>query len=282
MATRKSRTNKKQDEKTLYYPDPSRSTALRILNLLAKNDFLSTHHIGVKLCKKSPPSNTRLTKYFDHLIEYGYCIKYNTLSNANHNCDNCKKSTWYIMESEYFEKTVKNRDDNKKNRDIAEKEEGFEPRYYFPYQENHLYGQLVSLTCLECGKWVQSHKTEQYKIQQNHYWSLSNNGIIAMLVLLHGTKLYQFVEKHKENELFELIDVLLKSQKKELFNRLLHTIRETMKGSPTVYGIANAWYRDIRKKIVNMDLDKNFQPLLFDFKEKYKWHVMGEDWKIRR
>lgn len=274
--------NKKKEEKALYYPEPSRPTALRILGILAKYDLLSTHSIGLKLCKKSPPSNTRLTKYLEQLIEYGYCIKYNTISNANHNCDNCGKSTWYVMETEYFEKSLKNRDGNKEKRDEAEKQEGFESKYYFPYQENHLYGQLASLTCLECGKWNESHKTEQYKIQQDHYWSLSNNGIIAMLMLLNGDRLYRFIQKHKEKEYFELIDVLLRSQKKELFNRLLHSIRETMRGSPNVYKITDAWYRDTRKNIVNKDWDKDSQPLLFNFKDKYKWQVMGEDLKIRR
>ena len=275
--------NKKKDGKILYYPEPSRPTALIILGILAKYDLLSTHNIGVKLCKKSPPSNTRLKKYLEQLIEYGYCTKYNTLSNANHNCDNCGKSTWYVTESEYFEKDLKIRDDNKKARDKAEKQEGFESKYYFPYQENYLYGELANfLTCLECGKWIESHKTEQYKIQKYHYWSLSNNGRIAMLMLLNGDRLYRFIQKHKEKEFFELINVLLKSQKKELFNRVLHSIREAMRGSPNVYKIIDAWYRDTRRMIVNKDWNKDSHPLLFEFKEKYRWRVFGEDMKIKR
>lgn len=276
---RKLGTRVKKLEKILYYPKKNYHSAIGILKLLAENDFLTTNSISDKLGKKWEIPHSRIKFQMEYLVELGYCLEYGLVSNAKHTCDHCGKSYSYLIPTDSIKRALQNLSKNKKLRDEAKitDPEKFNPTQWFQCEEGNVLGRLIWLSCSNCYKTVQSHGEEQYKIRNYRYWSLSNNGLYVMLGILKKESLYKFVERFKTDRVLELINVLLKSQRKEDVDQLVTYLKLEMKIKSNVTKPVTTWFNEVIPSIRHKEIDPNKFPLLSDYKNKHSGEWIGED-----
>src|SRR3989442_10308565 len=120
------------------------------------------------------------------------------------------------------------------------------------------------------------HFQDEYKILQDRYWTLSNNGKLALFLLLKSKSLSNFIAKNIDHKIIELVDVLLKSQKKDLVKILYYNLQQTTISNPNLQKVANDWYIETRNKIFDMKLDEIDNPLS-EYTNKYRYAISSEN-----
>lgn len=275
----RSRIKPKKLEKILYYPKKNYRTAVRILRLLSEYEFLTTNSISERLGKRWENPHSRTKTQMQYLNELGYCSEFGMVSNLKHVCDHCNKSTAYLVRLDSIKSSLRTLEDNKKQREEFKKlnPEKFNPSNWFDCEEGNVLGRLIWLTCSNCYKSIEPHKEEQYKIRDYHYWCLSNNGLYVMLVLLKKDTLYNFVEKFKTDRILELVNVLLKSQKKEDVDRLVTYVKQAMKIKPIISEIVITWFNEVIGSIRQKEIDSSKYPLLADYQNEHRFEWMQQD-----
>lgn len=269
----KLRTKPKKLEKILYYPKKNYRNAVRILKMLSKNQFLTTNDIAENLGKRWENPHSRTKLQMQYLVELGYCLEYGLVSNTKHVCNYCDKSTSYLVLLNSIESAIRTLEDNKKAREEFKRSnpEKFDPSNWFDCEEGNILGRLIWLTCSNCYKTVEPHKEEQYKVRNYHYWCLSDDGLYVALGLLKKETLYDFVERYKTDKILELVNILLKSQKKEFVDRLIASLKQTMKIDPNVEKMARSWFNELKGYLRSTQFDANKYPLLVDYYNKHRW-----------
>lgn len=272
----KSLIRSKKVKKILYYPRKNYRNAIRTLKMLTKTDFMSIQNIAEKL-GNIPHLRTKLQ--LEYLAELGYVDEYGLVWNSDHPCEFCKKSKRFLTSRDLLDSAKETLENNKQKRELAKKKKDYNPKNWFHCKDGHVLGRLVWLECFSCYKHVEEHKDEEYKIQQDRYWTLSYNGMLVMLGLLTSDQLNKFIEKHTNNEIFELVNALLKSQNKNLAERLLSRIKKNMDTDPLVIKYAEGWYDEMKPIVFRMKVDANRFPELAKFKREHdlKFHVQIMD-----
>ena len=271
----KAGTSRKTPKKQLYYPKKSRRNAIRVLENLAKYDKMTTQSIADNLGSRWSYPHKRTNQILENLVEFEYCQKFGVVYNLNHNCEYCNESTRYFVDWESLQTTIIRIKDNNKNKTKAKKDGTYNPKEFFDCDDGFALGRLLSLTCKECDKFIMqpNHKTEQYKPLQDIYWKLSNNGKFAMFGLWSGQKLFKFVEKNTDIEIFELVNALLKSGNKEFVNRLIRLVQKNMIDDPNISKYVELWYDEIKTIIHTMKVDEKKYPEFSDFKKKHRFEL---------
>ena len=254
---RKSGIKPKKVKKILYYPKKGYKNAIRILKLLSNEEKLSTNQIGIKLSPSGEVSHRQIKDKMEYLTTLGYCSEYRTVRNSDHVCENCNESTRYFVEAKYLEGDI----ETMKNWPVEKQ------------KEDHIIGQLLGFDCFNCGKYLKGHKTEYYKIQQDRFWSLSNNGKVVMLGILSGQKLYNFIEKQTNIIEFELINCLVHSERKDLFDRLIGIIKKNMDVDSNAMKYLESWYDEMKTEIYIMKIDEKRNIDLANFIEKHRFEL---------
>ncbi|OLB91879.1 MAG: hypothetical protein AUH25_01610 [Thaumarchaeota archaeon 13_1_40CM_38_12] len=263
-------------EKQVYYPKKSRTNAFRILKLLAQKGRLSTKQIAADLGTKWAYPHRRIKSIMTELEELGYCDEYRLILNTNALCESCKESKRFLVKGSSLSKGLETLANNIKFRDEASKKEGFDPTQWFSCKSGHVLGQLISPRCFACDTTVMGHFQDEYKILQDRYWTLSNNGKLALFLLLKSKSLSNFIAKNIDHKIIELVDVLLKSQKKDLVKILYYNLQQTTISNPNLQKVANDWYIETRNKILDMKLDEIDNPLS-EYKNKYRYAIFSEN-----
>jgi hypothetical protein len=266
-------TSRKTTKKQLYYPKKSYRNAIRILDNLAKHDKMTTQSIADNLGKRWSYPHKRTSQILENLVEFGYCQKFGVVYNLNHNCEYCNESTRYFVDWESLQTKISMIKENNKNKIKAKKDGTYNPKEFFDCDDGFALGRLLSLTCINCDKFIMQskHNDEQYKPLQDIYWKLSNNGKFVMLGLWSGQKLFKFVEKNIGIEIFELVNALLKSGNKEFVSRLIRLVQKNMNDDPNILKYVELWYDGIKTTIYTMKVDENYE--LSDFKKKHRFEL---------
>jgi len=252
----------------LYYPYKDYIHVMAILKYLTEIRYLSTNAIAEKLGKGWTYPQKRVKQITFRLEELGYCTDYRLVSNTSHICDQCKNSTSYLVQTKSLEGALETLENNKRNREEAKKKDTYNSKDWFRCKEGHVLGRHISLECFYCNKHIESHRDEQYKIQQDRYWTLSYNGELVILGILKAKKQYDFIKSHTHNKIIKLVDILLVSVKKDYVERLVNSIKYTIGMKPNLERTADEWYRDINKIILEMKVDEEHQPQLTKYKSE--------------
>jgi len=234
-----------------YYPYKDYNNSSKILSYLSENRNLSTHQITEKLGRGYSYSQRRVTTMLNRLKELQYCEEYRIVSNSSHECDFCKSSKRYLVLPDSLKNTIKTLEKNKKPRD-----------------EVHILGRQICLECFYCNEHIESHLDEQYKVQQDRYWTLSYNGELVILGILKGKKQYDFIKSHTHNKIIDLVGILLMSGKKEYVKRLVNNLKRTIEITPNLGRTVNNWYIDVNNTISKMKVDNENQPQLAKYKSE--------------
>ncbi len=258
----------KKYEKILYYRKKSYQSAVRVLRFLAKTNFLSTNEIADKLDRNWGRPHSHVKLLMQYLVKLDYCKEYGLVTNPDHVCDNCKKSKRYLVEVDSIEFAINRQKENKKSRDKAEHDDDFNLENWFPFKEGYVVGQLIWLQCFGCNKGVTAHSRDLYKILQDKYWELSENGIFVLLTILKNDTLYNFIEKHNNIPTLKMADILLRSQNKEYVERLINSIKQTLQVKPKVMKTTQDWFDETSVEIRNMKDQKILSQKLKDYKKE--------------
>jgi hypothetical protein len=108
--------------------------------------------------------------------------------------------------------------------------------------------------------------TISHKSQIDNMWELSCLGNIVALTILQDDELYSFIDQHKEDKFYKIIDVLIKSSKKDFVKLLIRRIYEN--DQLKIESTALDWYNDMRLKISKIDASR--YPELVSLQEKIK------------
>ena len=103
-----------------------------------------------------------------------------------------------------------------------------------------------------------------HKSQTHNIWELSCLGNLVALTILKDDELYSFINDHKEEKFYKMIDVLTKSSKKDLLDLLISRIYEN--DHLKIEVTALEWYNDMRRIISNIDTSRH--PELESLQEK--------------
>lgn len=268
---RKSRTKPEKLEKILYYPYKSYKNAVRILKILEKEEKATIHALTVNLSGKWEYPHNQTKAILQNLKKLGYVMDYGSVSNPNDNCQFCNNSTKYLVETEYLQGSIKRMEENNRDLEKAKMTPEYDPSHFFHCRDGYLLGRLLSRNCYNCGKYIDSHLDEEYKILHEHYWMLTTNGLLALLVLYENNKLLGFTKKHIENKTMELIFVLLQSQEKHIVNRLIKKLYNEMPDTNKIWKIISTWYDEAFAEVMTAKYTEDTKQPLIDYEKKYHW-----------
>lgn len=268
----KSGINKKRNKQELYYPKRNYANAIRVLKILSKDKLLSTEQLRKKLGKRDDYPHKRARILLETLMEFDYCRDYGSVTSNDQFCTNCEKSKKFLVSMDGLRGALSTLEQNAKERDIAKKEGGYKPKNWFHCEKGYVLGRLVWLNCINCDQHVEINTDRndwpQYKIQQDRYWSLTNNGKLVMFSLLKRNTLYNFIKRNTDQKIIELANVLLLSQKKDWVERLIKSIKNTMNFRPNVIDVVKSWYDEMKLKVFYLDIDSEQFPILDDYKKR--------------
>ena len=90
-----------------------------------------------------------------------------------------------------------------------------------------------------------------HKSQTDNMWKLSCVGNLVSLIILKDDEFYSFINQHKEEKFYKMIDVLTKSHKNDFVMLLINKLDEN--DQLKIEKIALDWYNDMRLIISNMN-----------------------------
>ena len=249
----------------VYYPYRDYKHVRKILKMFMKR-FLATNEIAESLgSRKWEYPQDRTLQIMERLKELGYCKEHQKILGSKHECG----STAYMVTKEGLDGGLKNiMGDGKSENEIMIGDR--KSKKVFTCNDDYILGRLLPIaTCCDCYKTVECKLDEGYKIlKQARYWSLTPNGELATLVLLNKQDLYSFIEACKRNNIIlNLADVLLKQQKREYVDMLIKDLESESENSLNLIAIAEKWYSDMNKMIMDWDVDEEHYPLLAKYKE---------------
>ena len=270
----KQSTKKRNSSKQVYYPYKDKRHVMTILNYLPDNPYTSTHEIANIIGKNWSHPQKRVTQMLSRMKELDYVSDYRLVSNSNHNCNFCKNSTRYLVTTESLEDGIRTLESNMKRRDEVENKPDYNSKDWFNCDDGCILGRLVSMTCEECNRFVDdpSHFDEQYKIHPQRLWILTQNGELAILAILEGKKLYEFINTHIHNRIIELAKILLESGKKEYVKQLTDSLEFTLEIKSNLKSNYEEWYDETRNTIHDMKIDEEKFPAL----AKYQKNVITD------
>lgn len=250
MALSKARVKTTNQYIAPYYPYRDKKHVKQILKMLAKDRFLTTHKIAESLGRKWEYPQNRVIQRMERLKNLGYCEEYNCVIGAEHKCG----SKRYLVENEKLEKGLKFVEENKKK------------GYGLVCKEGYMLGRLLyEKVCYECPERVEPILDEEYKILNERYWSLTSDGEFAVLPLLKEKNRHDFITNHKHNKVLNLMDILLKSYRKEHVKTLINYV-ESESNSPKLTTVAYKWYNDMNSLIMKWEVDSTRFPELAEYK----------------
>jgi len=267
-------TKKRNSSKQVYYPYKDKRHVMTILNNLSSNAYVSTHEIANIIGKNRSHPQKRVTQVLNRLKEFDYVSDYRLVSNSNHTCNFCKNSTRYLVTTESLEGGIHTLKINMKRRDEAKNKPYYNSKDWFNCNKGYILGRLISMTCEECNMFVNdpTHFDEQYKIHPKRLWTLTQNGELAILAILEGEKLYEFINTHVHNRIIELAKILLESGKKEYVKQLTYSLEFTLGSKSNLKSTGEEWYDETRNTIHDMKIDEEKFPAL----AKYQKNIIIE------
>lgn len=254
-------------KKILYYPKKNYRSAVQILKLLAEKEPLTTQKIAELIKTANNHHGTKLQ--LEYLASLGYCEDYCIVSNPDHICNHCKKTTNFLVKKDYLNSALAGLEKNHKLREQNSNKTDFNPDHYFKCRFGYVLGRLVGLTCKNCMKYVESHNDDEYKVYQDRLWMLTQNGRFLFLVLFKNQKQYDFIKKYLTDKIFELVNVLMQSQEKHVVNRLIKKLKDEMVDTPNLQKITNEWYDDTFDQVMNSKYVSEIHAPLKEYQIKY-------------
>ena len=101
---------------------------------------------------------------------------------------------------------------------------------------------------------------------------MTQNGELAILAILEGKKLYEFINTHIHNRIIELAKILLESGKKEYVKQLTDSLEFTLEIKSNLKSNYEEWYDETRNTIHDMKIDEE----KFSALAKYQGNVITD------
>lgn len=267
-------------KKILYYDRKNHRYVLPILRLLAEKDLVLTSEIARQVKSAKNIHGTKLQ--LKELARLEYCNGFRMLSNKNHVCEHCNKSTDYLATLKHIDSALETLANNRKLRDAKRNESDFDPKNYFGCKEGHVLGRLVWLDCKRCGKHVESHLDEEYKITGKTWWKLTENCQYLFLTLYKNNKLWKFIIKNRQNKVFGLIDILHQNHENTIVQTLINKLKQEAPYTNKLWKIVNPWYNEIVDDIFDLKYGNSIRDALKEYLKKYHPDSWEDRFKIHR
>lgn len=254
-----------------YYPDKDYSLAYKILKILSKDGFQSTKSIAESLGDKKPYSQKRVIQTLERLKELRYCTEYSVIALTDE-----KKTERSEMEKEKIEwltyegKTCQCPEKDSRRYFLTKeqldnglkiiKENKEESSWVKSKSGTHVIGRAISsVICPICFKAVYLKLDEEYEFKKfnERRWSHLPNGEFAMLQLLKGKQLDNFILECQYNNVFELAGIFLQTQRRELVNRLIESLKPLTDYTPDLSEACEKWRRQMRGFVMKIKFDDN-------------------------
>lgn len=227
-------------------------TAIRILKLLARKRILSTQEIaeyrGESNGSPFPHSHNRIKSQMERLTELDFCEQYGLVTNKNHICQLCDKSTSYFVKTKQLNEALKRIARDTVSVEKYHHMEIFDRNIYCVCKPDHVLGKLVSLRCKGCDNNTPSNFEEEYNNSKYRYWSLSDNGKLVLLTLLKPKSLNDFILENSDHKIINAIRILREHSEQKWVDILITKLKQHVKDDPNVSKIAIDWLDDQYRK----------------------------------
>jgi len=138
-----------------------------------------------------------------------------------------------------------------------------------------------SFECTKCKKTIPYEEGKEYKIKNYEYLTLSSRGILVMLSFPES-KLSNFDKFYKREELFYLLDVLDKNQKKTHVKLFLSKLSNGAQNIEELIKIHNKWLKQTKYDITQMKINKLRQKRLFSLQSQFINEAIRKQIKVKK
>jgi len=250
------KTNSKQKSvRQTYYQGKYPCVAKKILLILAYNPLCSSFDL-VEMFTNSPRNkypHGRLTNILEQFLDIDHVSEFGVVTGPKHQCR--FRSQRYFFQVNEKGKILRVIETNSK----VEKR-----RKTGPYTFKKIGHGMI---CKQCKRFVHVKLRGDSKILTTRCWNLSFNGTLVVLTLLDEDELWEFIKK-SDNEILKLAKILVRNQKKEHVDLLIHRLRKVVKEEPDLTPIAESWYKEMKQKIPKFRINESRHQELPRYKTK--------------